>query len=85
MDGTQGSSAINQAKAFHEMISIDGIIITKLDGTAKGGSLFGIAKALELPILYVGVGEGKDDLIPFDVNEYVNTILDSIFTTKANG
>ena len=67
------------------MISIDGIIITKLDGTAKGGSLFGIAKALELPILYVGVGEGKDDLIPFDVNEYVNTILDSIFTTKANG
>lgn len=85
LDGTQGSSAINQAKAFHEMISIDGIIITKLDGTAKGGSLFGIAKALELPILYVGVGEGKDDLIPFDVNEYVNTILDSIFTTKANG
>ncbi len=80
LDGTQGTSAINQAKAFHEMIGIDAIIITKLDGTAKGGSLFGIAKALELPILYVGVGEGKDDLIPFNSDEYVDTILDAIFT-----
>ncbi|WP_041962529.1 signal recognition particle-docking protein FtsY [Sulfurospirillum cavolei] len=80
LDGTQGTSAINQAKAFHEMIGIDAIIITKLDGTAKGGSLFGIAKALELPILYVGVGEGKDDLIPFSSDEYVDTILDAIFT-----
>jgi len=81
LDGTQGSSAINQAKAFHEMITIDAIIITKLDGTAKGGSLFGIAKALELPILYVGVGEGQDDLIPFNPDEYIDTILDSIFTS----
>jgi fused signal recognition particle receptor len=80
LDGTQGTSAINQAKAFHEMVGIDAIIITKLDGTAKGGSLFGIAKALELPILYVGVGEGKDDLIPFNPDDYINTILDSIFT-----
>jgi len=80
LDGTQGTSAINQAKAFHEMISIDAIIITKLDGTAKGGSLFGIAKALELPIIYVGVGEGKDDLIPFNSDDYIDTILDSIFT-----
>ncbi|ARU48387.1 signal recognition particle-docking protein FtsY [Sulfurospirillum diekertiae] len=80
LDGTQGSSAINQAKAFHEMIHIDAIIITKLDGTAKGGSLFGIAKALELPIIYVGVGEGKDDLIPFNADDYIDTILDSIFT-----
>lgn len=84
LDGTQGTSAINQAKAFHEMISIDAIIITKLDGTAKGGSLFGIAKALELPIIYVGVGEGKDDLIPFDADDYIDTILDSIFT-NTNG
>ena len=80
LDGTQGSSAINQAKAFHEMISIDGIIITKLDGTAKGGSLFGIAKALQLPILYVGVGEGRDDLIVFNAVDYIDTILVSIFT-----
>lgn len=84
LDGTQGTSAINQAKAFHEMISIDAIIITKLDGTAKGGSLFGIAKALELPIIYVGVGEGRDDLIPFNADDYIDTILDSIFT-QTNG
>jgi len=82
LDGTQGTSAINQAKAFHEMISIDAIIITKLDGTAKGGSLFGIAKALELPIIYVGVGEGRDDLIPFNADDYIDTILDSIFTNN---
>jgi len=82
LDGTQGTSAINQAKAFHEMISIDAIIITKLDGTAKGGSLFGIAKALELPIIYVGVGEGRDDLIAFNPDDYIDTILDSIFTSN---
>lgn len=81
LDGTQGTSSINQAKAFHEMIGIDAIIITKLDGTAKGGSLFGIAKALNLPIAYVGVGEGKDDLIAFDADAYIETILDAIFTT----
>lgn len=84
LDGTQGSSSINQAKAFHEMVGIDGIIITKLDGTAKGGSLFGIAKALEMPILYIGVGEGRDDLIPFDADAYIETILDAIFL-NSNG
>ncbi|MCF6173680.1 MAG: signal recognition particle-docking protein FtsY [Campylobacteraceae bacterium] len=78
LDGTQGSSAINQAKAFNEIIGIDAIIITKLDGTAKGGSLFAIAKELELPIIYIGVGEGEDDLIPFEADEYVDTILSSI-------
>ena len=82
LDGTQGTSAINQAKAFHEMIGIDAIIITKLDGTAKGGSLFGIAKALELPIAYIGVGEGKDDLIVFDSDAYIETILDAIFVSN---
>lgn len=82
LDGTQGNSAINQALAFNEMIGIDALIITKLDGTAKGGSLFGIAKALQLPILYVGVGEGMDDLIPFDAESYIDTILDAIFGIK---
>ncbi|BDY12144.1 signal recognition particle receptor FtsY [Hydrogenimonas cancrithermarum] len=79
LDGTQGNSAINQAKAFKEMIDIDGIIITKLDGTAKGGALFSIAEELKLPIYYVGVGEKAEDLIPFDPKEFVNTILDAIF------
>lgn len=79
LDGTQGSSAIAQAKAFDEMIGIDGIIITKLDGTAKGGSVFSIAYALKLPILYIGVGEQPDHLIKFDKYEFVDGILDAIF------
>jgi len=79
LDGTQGSSSINQAKVFNEMIGIDGIIITKLDGTAKGGSVLSIAHELQMPIYYIGIGEQPDDLIQFKANEYVNTILDEIF------
>ena len=79
LDGTQGSSSINQAKVFNEMIGIDGIIITKLDGTAKGGSVLSIAHELQMPIYYIGTGEQPDDLIQFKANEYVNTILDEIF------
>lgn len=79
LDGTQGNSAIAQAKAFNEMIGIDGIIITKLDGTAKGGSVFSIAYALELPIIYVGVGEQPEDLIPFNKFEFVDGLLDALF------
>lgn len=79
LDGTQGNSAIAQAKAFNEMIGVDGIIITKLDGTAKGGSVFSIAYALELPILYIGTGEQPDDLVVFDKYEFVDGLLDAIF------
>lgn len=79
IDGTQGNSAIAQAKAFDEMIGIDGIIITKLDGTAKGGSVFSIAYALELPILYIGTGEQPEDLVAFDKYEFVDGLLDAIF------
>lgn len=79
IDGTQGNSAIAQAKAFNEMIGIDGIIITKLDGTAKGGSVFSIAYELELPILFVGTGEQPEDLKPFDKYEFVDTLLDALF------
>ena len=79
LDGTQGSSSINQAKAFNEMIGIDGIIITKLDGTAKGGSVLSIADELKMPIFYIGTGEQPQDLISFKANEYVNSILDEIF------
>lgn len=80
LDGTQGNSSINQAKSFNEMIGIDGIIITKLDGTAKGGSVFSIAHELKLPILYIGVGEKADDLIEFKANDFVNAILDEVFS-----
>jgi fused signal recognition particle receptor len=79
LDGTQGNSAINQAKAFHDIVGVDAIIITKLDGTAKGGALFGVARELKLPIIYVGVGEKEDDLIEFYPDEYIETILDAIF------
>ena len=79
IDGTQGNSAIAQAKAFNEMIGIDGIIITKLDGTAKGGSIFSIAYALELPIIFVGTGEQPENLTPFDKYEFVDGLLDAIF------
>jgi fused signal recognition particle receptor len=79
LDGTQGNSAIAQAKAFNEMVGVDGIIITKLDGTAKGGSVFSIAYALQLPILYVGVGEQPEHLVPFDKYEFVDGLLDAIF------
>lgn len=80
IDGTQGNSAIAQAKAFNEMIGIDGIIITKLDGTAKGGSVFSIAYALEIPILYVGTGEKPENLTPFNKYEFVDAMLDVIFS-----
>jgi len=79
LDGTQGSSSINQAKIFNEMIGIDGIIITKLDGTAKGGSILSIADELQMPIYFIGTGEQPDDLMQFKANDYVNTILDEIF------
>ena len=79
LDGTQGNSAIAQAKAFDEMIGIDGIIITKLDGTAKGGSIFSIANSLKLPILYIGTGEQPENLVPFDKYEFVDGLLNIIF------
>ncbi|MCW8838957.1 MAG: signal recognition particle-docking protein FtsY [Thiovulaceae bacterium] len=84
IDGTQGNSAIAQAKAFNEMIGVDGIIITKLDGTAKGGSIFSIAYALELPILYVGTGEQPENLTKFDKYEFVDGLLDAIFAEEEN-
>jgi fused signal recognition particle receptor len=79
LEGTKGSYSINQAKIFNELIGIDGIIITKLDGTAKGGSVLSIAHELQMPIYFIGTGEQPDDLIQFKANEYVNTILDEIF------
>ncbi|TQR61097.1 signal recognition particle-docking protein FtsY [Campylobacter troglodytis] len=80
LDGTQGNAGILQAKAFNELIKLDGIIITKLDGTAKGGALFSVARELELPILFIGVGEGVEDLIHFKAEDYVNSLVSSIFT-----
>ncbi len=82
LDGTQGNSAINQAKSFNEIVSIDALIITKLDGTAKGGALFTIASELKKPIIYVGVGENRADLIKFNKEDFVDSLLDEIFENE---
>lgn len=79
IDGTQGNTAIAQAKAFNEMVGVDGIIVTKLDGTSKGGALFSISNQLELPIFYVGVGESAEDLIEFSPDQFVDDLLDEIY------
>lgn len=80
LDGTQGTSSLDQAKVFSQTLGgIDGVIITKLDGTSKGGAIFSIIHTLRVPILYIGVGEGAEDLIEFDEAKYIQTILDSIF------
>ncbi|EAH5484062.1 signal recognition particle-docking protein FtsY [Campylobacter coli] len=79
LDGTQGNAGILQAKAFNELVQLDGVIITKLDGTAKGGALFSIAQELELPILYIGVGEKMQDLIEFNAQNFLDTLLEGVF------
>ncbi|EGK8254992.1 signal recognition particle-docking protein FtsY [Campylobacter coli] len=79
LDGTQGNAGILQAKAFNELVQLDGVIITKLDGTAKGGALFSIARELELPILYIGVGEKMQDLIEFNMQNFLDTLLEGVF------
>ncbi|WP_163555283.1 signal recognition particle-docking protein FtsY [Helicobacter suis] len=81
LDGTQGSSALEQAKIFHESLELDGVIVTKLDGTSKGGCILSILYELQLPILYLGVGEKEDDLIAFEEREYIKSLLDAIFKT----
>jgi fused signal recognition particle receptor len=75
LDASIGQNALNQAKQFHEAIGVTGIAMTKLDGTAKGGILFAIADALGLPFRYIGVGEGIDDLRPFESQAFVDAIL----------
>jgi fused signal recognition particle receptor len=75
VDATNGQNAIAQAKAFHEAIQLTGIVITKLDGTAKGGFILPIARTLKIPVRYVGVGEKVDDLIPFSAKDFAEAIL----------
>lgn len=76
IDATVGQNALEQAKYFNEAVGVTGLVITKLDGTAKGGIVFAIAKQLSIPIRFVGVGEGIDDLRPFSAEDYVNALLE---------
>jgi fused signal recognition particle receptor len=75
LDASIGQNALNQARQFHQAIGVTGITMTKLDGTAKGGILFAIANELEIPFRYIGLGEGIDDLRPFDASQFVNAIF----------
>ncbi len=75
LDATTGQNAVSQAQIFSEDIETDGIILTKLDGTAKGGVVLAISDEIGLPVVYVGVGEKIDDLIPFDATDFINALL----------
>ena len=75
LDATTGQNALNQINAFNEFIKIDGIVLTKLDGTAKGGVIVAIEKDYHLPIAFIGVGEGVDDLEKFDYDEFVDNLF----------
>jgi len=76
LDAGTGQNAIAQALQFHEAVGVTGIILTKLDGTAKGGVIFAIAKKLGLPIRYVGLGEGIDELRPFDARDFIDALFE---------
>ena len=76
LDGTTGQNALAQAKEFKEVADITGIILTKLDGTAKGGIAVAIHSELGIPVKYIGVGESIDDLQKFDANQFVNALFD---------
>ncbi|RTZ73887.1 MAG: signal recognition particle-docking protein FtsY [Gammaproteobacteria bacterium] len=76
VDATTGQNAINQAQQFNQAIPLTGITLTKLDGTAKGGIVFAIAEKLKIPIRFIGVGEGIDDLKPFDATAFVEALFE---------
>jgi len=75
VDGGTGQNALRQAEAFNDAIKLDGLVVTKLDGTAKGGVLFALSEKLGLPIRYIGVGESIEDLRIFDAEDFINAIL----------
>lgn len=75
VDGTTGQNALRQAKEFQEAVQVTGIILTKLDGTAKGGIAVAIQSELGIPVKYIGVGESMDDLQKFNAEEFVNALF----------
>ena len=75
LDATTGQNGLIQARSFKETAGLTGIVLTKLDGTAKGGIVIAIARELGVPVKFVGVGEGIDDLKPFDPEEFVNDLF----------
>jgi len=75
LDATTGQNAINQARIFGEATGVTGIVLTKLDGTAKGGVVIGIKQAMDIPVKFIGIGEGIGDLRPFDAGEFVEALF----------
>ena len=75
IDGTTGQNAISQTKAFKEIVNITGIVLTKLDGTAKGGVVIGISNENKIPVKFIGVGEQIDDMEEFNAEEFINAII----------
>ena len=76
LDASIGQNSLSQARLFNEAVDVDGIVITKLDGSAKGGVLFSIVRELKLPVRFIGVGEQIDDLQPFDPRSFVEALFD---------
>lgn len=76
LDGTTGQNALNQAKKFQEFVDVTGVIVTKLDSTAKGGMVFAIQQELGLPIHYIGLGESIYDLVPFDPDRFIDSLFE---------
>jgi len=76
LDATTGQNAVQQAKLFNEAVGLTGLIITKLDGTAKGGVIFAVSNALKVPVRFIGVGEKIDDLQPFDSDKFVEALFE---------
>jgi fused signal recognition particle receptor len=76
LDATIGQNSIQQARQFHQALGITGLIITKLDGTAKGGVVFAIANELKIPVKFIGVGESIDDLQPFDPESFIDALFE---------
>lgn len=75
LDANTGQNAIQQARMFHEAVDVDGLVLSKLDGTAKGGIILGITREMSLPVYYIGIGEGIRDLRPFDPEEFVDALF----------
>ena len=76
LDSTTGQNAVNQAKEFKNAADITGIVLTKLDGTAKGGIVFSIKNELDIPVKFIGVGEAIDDMEKFDADDFINALFE---------
>ena len=77
LDATTGQNGLSQARQFLEAVGVTGVVLTKLDGTAKGGIVVAIQRELGLPVKLVGIGEGPDDLVAFDPDQFVDALFDS--------